>query len=151
MSGSAQRTVHAHWHGGMRAVVEAGHFDIVSDEPLSAGGSDTGPTPTDLFLASIASCFVLALAWAARHADKELPGLQVRVVGTYSGPRFSRIEIEVSSDAPGTVVDDLLPEAERVCYVTNSLRNPPELHVERVVKSAPSPRKAPSADGGRSP
>jgi uncharacterized OsmC-like protein len=111
----------------------------------------TGPTPTDLFLASIASCFVLALAWAARHADKELPGLQVRVVGTYTGPRFSRIEIEVSADAPGTVVDDLLPEAERVCYVTNSLRNPPELHVERVVKSAPSPRKAPSADGGRSP
>ncbi|HSE07494.1 MAG TPA: OsmC family protein [Nocardioidaceae bacterium] len=151
MSGSAQRTVHAHWDEGMRAVVEAGRFDVVSDEPLSAGGSDTGPTPTDLFLASIASCFVLALVWAARRAGHELPGLQVRVVGTYAGPRFSRVEIEVSSDASGAVVDDLLPEAERVCYVTNSLRNPPEVHVERVAMSTPSPRNARSADGGRSP
>lgn len=128
---AAQRTVNARWEGGMRAVVEAGAFSIVSDEPRSAGGDDTGPQPTDLFLASIASCFVLAVAWAARKRGVELADLQVRVVGTYAGPKFSQIDIDVVSEAPAAVLDELLPQAERVCYVTNTLREPPRIRVGR--------------------
>jgi putative redox protein len=127
----------------MRAVVAAGHFDIVSDEPTSAGGDDTGPTPTDLFLASLASCFALALAWAAQRAGTELPGLEVHVTGTYDGPRFSEIELEVGTRASADVVDGLLPEAERVCYVTNSLRHPPRLRF----RTCPTP--PPGTDGER--
>ena len=115
----------------MRAVVEAGEFSVAADEPLSAGGADTGPQPTDLFLASIASCFVLAVAWAARKRGVDLPDLHVRVVGTYDGPKFSHIDIDVASGAPSAVLDDLLPQAERVCYVTNTLREPPRLRIGR--------------------
>ena len=125
------RTVEARWDGGMRAVVRAGEFQVVADEPHSAGGSDTGPQPTDLFLASIASCFALAMAWAAGKRGVELPSLQVRVTGTYDGPRFSRVDVEVLSSAPPPVLDELLPEAERVCYVTNTLREAPQLRVFR--------------------
>jgi len=135
----------------MRAVVEAGRFDVVSDEPASAGGTDTGPTPTDLFLVSIASCFVLALAWAARKAARELPGLRVRVIGTYDGPRFSRIEIEVSCSAPPTVLDEVLPEAKRVCYVTNSLRNPPDLLVRTTSPQHEPTEPTPRQSGRRAP
>jgi uncharacterized OsmC-like protein len=113
----------------MRALVEAGDFEVVADEPRSAGGADTGPQPTDLFLASIASCFVLAVAWAARKRGVELPDLQVRVVGTYDGPRFSHIDIGVVSGAAPAVLEELLPQAERVCYVTNTLRRPPRIRV----------------------
>lgn len=127
MTGSERRTVDARWQGGMRAVVRAGHFDLVVDEPRSAGGEDTGPQPTDMFLASIASCFALAMAFAARRAGLELPRLAVRVSGTYDGPRFSRVDVEVRCAAPDDVVADLLPEAQRVCYVTNTLREAPEL------------------------
>ena len=105
-------------------------FQVVADEPHSAGGSDTGPQPTDLFLASIASCFALAMAWAA-GSGRRLPSLQVRVTGTYDGPRFSRVDVEVLSSAPPPVLDELLPEAERVCYVTNTLREAPQLRVFR--------------------
>jgi uncharacterized OsmC-like protein len=140
MADPARREVDARWDGGMRAVVEAGHFDVVSDEPVSAGGADTGPTPTDLFLASVASCFVLALVWAARKAARELPGLHVRVTGTYDGPRFRRIEIEVSCAAPAAVVEEVLPEAKRVCYVTNTLREPPDVEV-RTIPAQLEPRE----------
>jgi putative redox protein len=126
---AAHRTVNARWEGGLRSVVEAGKFQIVADEPHSVGGSDTGPQPTDLLLASIASCFVLAMAWAARKREVELPDLHVRVVGTYDGPKFSQIDIDVDSEAAPAVLDELLPLAERVCYVTNTLRDPPRLRV----------------------
>lgn len=128
---SAHRTVDARWESGMRAVVRAGAFEVVADEPRSAGGSDTGPQPTDLFLASIASCFALAVAWVADKRGVDLPRLQVRVTGTYDGPRFSSVDIEVRSSVPSPVLDELLPEAERVCYVTNTLRAPPLLRVSR--------------------
>jgi hypothetical protein len=56
----------------MRAVTEAGGFDIVVvDEPQSSGGTNTGPQPTDLQLASITSCFTLAMAYTALHAVRD--------------------------------------------------------------------------------
>lgn len=130
-SSPARRTVSAWWEGGMRAVVTAGRFSVVSDEPPSAGGSDSGPQPTDLFLASVASCYALAVAWAARKRGVVVASLEVRVTGTYEGPRFAELAIEVDSSLPPSTLDALLPEANRVCYVTNTLRVPPRLTIGR--------------------
>jgi putative redox protein len=113
----------------MRAVVVAGPFEIGADEPRTAGGEGSHAQPTDLFLASIASCFTLAMAFVADRRGHDLTGLRVRVTGTYDGPRFSRIAVEVSCSAPEHVVAELLPEAQRVCYVTNTLREPPNLDI----------------------
>jgi hypothetical protein len=48
-------------------------------------------------------------------------------VGTYQGPRFARIEVSITSDTPRAALEELLPDAQRVCYVTNTLRDQPEL------------------------
>ena len=113
----------------MRAVVEAGEFDIVVDEQESAGGANTGPQPTDLLLASVASCLTLALAHVARRRGVELAGLRVRAVGTYDGPKFVRISVTITSTTAAEVVEALIPQAERICYVSNTLRHGPELRV----------------------
>jgi uncharacterized OsmC-like protein len=123
------RTVLARWEGGMRAVVEAGEFDIVVDEPESVGGTNTGPQPTDLLLASVASCLTRALAHVARRRGVELTGLRVQAVGTYDGPKFVRISVTITSTTAAEVVEALIPQAERVCYVSNTLRHCPELRV----------------------
>ena len=123
------RSVHARWDGGMRAVVQAGDFQIVVDEPHSAGGTNTGPQPTDYLLASVASCFTLAMAHVAAKRGLALPGLQVRVLGTYEGLEFAQIEVVVTFDGPLDVVEQLIPYAERVCYVTNTLRRGPQLQI----------------------
>jgi organic hydroperoxide reductase OsmC/OhrA len=110
----------------MRCQVDAGGFALTVDEPLSAGGTDAGPQPTDVLLASVASCFVLAIAWAAGKRGIELPGdLQVTAHGHYAGPRFDAITVEVASSAAD--LDQLVERAKGVCYVTNTLRTPPEL------------------------
>jgi putative redox protein len=121
------RTVEARWIGGLRTVVQAGDHEIIVDEPESAGGTGTGPQPTDLLLASIASCFTLALAWAAKKRDIDLPDLRVRVVGHYEGWRFTRVELVIRSSGPPGALEKLIPDARRVCYVTNTLRQAPEM------------------------
>ncbi len=122
-----ERTVRTRWDGGMRAVTQADSFEIVVDEPESSGGTNTGPQPTDLLLASVSSCFALAMAYAAKKAGIALVGLSVEAVGVYDGPQFSRITVTIMSDSPREALEELLPHAQRVCYVTNTLRRQPEL------------------------
>ena len=126
----AERTVRTRWDGGMRTVTQAGNFEVVVDEPETSGGTDTGPQPTDLLLVSVSSCLALALAFVARKRGVDLLGLDVTAVGRYAGLKFDKISVTISSASPRSVVEDLLPEAKRVCYVSNTLRHQPELAVE---------------------
>lgn len=113
----------------MRAVTEVDGFEIVVDEPETHGGTDTGPQPTDLLLASVASCIALSMAFVARKRGVELQGLDVTVVGTYQGLEFESIAATITSGTPRDELEGLVPEAERVCYVSNTLRRGPELVV----------------------
>ncbi len=123
------RTVSSVWHGGYRCSVQAGRFSLTVDEPESAGGTDTGPQPTELFLASVASCFTLALAHVARKRGVDLGDLQVSATGTYDGPSFAAVDITVHCSPTPPGFDRLLAAAERVCYVSNTLRRGPALQV----------------------
>lgn len=111
-------------------MVDAGGFALTVDEPESVGSTDRGPQPTDLLLASVASCFTLAMAYSAAKRDIALDGLDVHVTGHYDGPRFSRLRIEVRADHPEDAeLAGLIDAAERVCYVTNTLRRAPEIEI----------------------
>lgn len=123
------RLVTAKWAGGFQVDVQAGSFGLRVDEPERVGGTDTGPQPTDLLLSAVASCFVLSLAYAASKRGIAVERIAVAVTGTYEGPRFSSIRIEVDIAAPEDMVDTLITAAERVCYVTNTLKRPPEISV----------------------
>ena len=123
------RLVRAKWLGGFQVDVQAGAFGLRVDEPERVGGANTGPQPTDLLLSGVASCFLLSLAYSAAKRDIVLESIAVDVTGTYDGPRFSAIRIEVDIDAPEDVVATLIAAAERTCYVTNTLKRPPEITV----------------------
>jgi uncharacterized OsmC-like protein len=127
---AAERVVSTRWEGGMRAVSRAGDFELVVDEPKESGGTNTGPQPTDLFLASVSSCYVLALAFVARRRGVELVDLKVTATGRYDGLQFDQIGLAITSASPRAVVVDLLDEALRLCYVSNTLRRQPRLTVE---------------------
>lgn len=126
-----ERTVSSRWDGGLRAVVDAGGFELVVDEPVTVdGGTGKGPQPTEVLLASVASCMTLAVAWSARKRDVALNGLHVEVTGTYDGPQFSDLRVTVTAQSPtGAELDRLVASAERVCYVTRTLRLGPTVTV----------------------
>ena len=127
--GDKNLTVEATWEGGYRCTVASRQFRIRIDEPESAGGGDTGPQPSEVFLASLAGCFTLALFHAAKKRDIVLPDITVRATGTYQGPGFGRIAVEVKSGADRDVIESLIEPAKRVCYVSNTLRNVSDVEV----------------------
>ena len=98
-------TVESTWEGGYRCTVATRQFRIKIDEPESAGGGDTGPQPSEVFLASLAGCFTLALYHEAKKRDIELPDLTVQATGTYEGPGFVHLAVEVKSGAERDVIE----------------------------------------------
>jgi putative redox protein len=123
------RTVGAVWEEGMRCRVTAGRFELVADEPESAGGTDLGPQPTDLLLAALASCFAMAVAYAARKRDIVLADLAVSATGVYDGPGFADLTLEVSSSHDAAELERLVTAAKRLCYFSNTFRNQPDITV----------------------
>ncbi len=125
------RSVSSSWTPGpLRCEVTAGAFTIAVDEPEPVGGTGAAPQPTDLFLASLASCFTLALVYSAEKKSIPLSDVKVDVVGDYAGPRFAALRVIVDVAGPGAEeLATLIEAAERVCYVTNTLRTPVDVDV----------------------
>jgi putative redox protein len=126
--------VTATWEGGTRVRVPVRGFEVRADEPPQYGGDDTAPMPTELFLSSLAACFVLAVRHVARKDGFEPPDLAVRVEGTYDGLRFGTIRVEVRSSEPR--VRDAVARAVTYCYVSNTLREPPDVQYVMAEDSA---------------
>jgi putative redox protein len=122
-------SVEAIWQGGYRCVVSARGHEVQVDEPLGAGGDDTGFQPSEVFLASLASCFTLALYHVAKKRDLSLGDLQVRATGEYEGLKFARLCLEVKTSAPREVVEPLIERAKGVCYVSNTIRAVSDVNV----------------------
>ena len=134
----------AYWEGGYRCRVPVRDFQVVADEPSQYGGTDLGPMPTELFLASLATCFAMAVHHAFGKRDVELPDLSVRVEADYDGLRFGRIRVEVRSSHPPEEIEAVMQRAISYCYVSNTLLKPPEM--EFVVGDGPfTPPQPPPA------
>jgi putative redox protein len=131
---ASSREITASWEGGYRCRIPVRGFEIVADEPLDEGGTDTGPAPTELFLASLASCFTMAVAHAARKRGIELADLTVRTTGHYQGLSFDEIRVEIISSHPREELQRLIERAIPWCYVSNTLNN--EVRLEYVVGEA---------------
>ncbi len=69
------RTGRAHYH---TEILTGGHT-LVADEPESAGGTDTGPTPFNLLLAALGACTTITLRMYADRKEWPLEEIGVRL------------------------------------------------------------------------
>ena len=76
---------------GMVVTLSNGRHEWTADEPLAAGGTDTGPNPYELLLGSLAACTCITIAWYCKH--KKLPLESVST--TYD---FSRVHSKDCED-----------------------------------------------------
>jgi putative redox protein len=56
--------------GDDRFAIDVRGHEIVVDQPVDAGGQDTAPTPTELFVASLAGCVAF---YARRYLNLDPP------------------------------------------------------------------------------
>ena len=102
------------------------------DQPESDGGTDTAPTPTELLVASLASCVAFyARRYLQRH-DLPQQGLIVTAQAE-SGAKPSRVAsitvtLTLPEDRPAEKQQALLAVASH-CTVHNTLRQPSEVLV----------------------
>jgi putative redox protein len=98
---------------GLKQDVLAGTHRIVSDEPRGVGGTDAGPSPYELLLASLGSCTAMTLELYARRKGWPLARVTVRLRHDRihekdctecdrpgNEPFLERIEREVALDGP---------------------------------------------------
>jgi putative redox protein len=131
----------ASWEGGYRCRVPIRGFEVLVDEPTDSGGTDTGPKPTELLLASLGACFAMAVAHAVRKRGRELADVSVRVRGEYEGLRIARITVEAMSSQP-ELVRSVLDRAIRSCYISNTITGDPEIEY-RVLRAPATHRDGP--------
>ena len=115
-----------------RFTIAVGPHTLIVDQPVEAGGEGSAPTPTELFVASLASCVAhYARRYLARH---DLPTEGLEVTASYeigkSPARVSDVQLQlrVSDAVPVERRDALLAVASH-CTVHNSLTHPPSVQV----------------------
>jgi uncharacterized OsmC-like protein len=110
-----------------------GHRFVV-DQPAEVGGGDTAPTPTELFVASLATCVAFYSGrYLTRHGLKRT-GLRVRTAYTMATDRPARVAtIRVAITPPPGLTEKrraaLLAVASH-CTVHNSLQQLPDIGIE---------------------
>jgi uncharacterized OsmC-like protein len=116
---------------GDRFAIDVREHRVIVDQPVSLGGEDTAPTPTELFVAGLVSCVAFyARRYLARHS---LPEEGLEVTGEFSFDSRParvdaiRLQITLPEGVPADRREPLLKVASH-CTVHNTLRQPP--HVE---------------------
>jgi len=69
----------------------------------------------------------MAVYHAFRKRGVDLPDLAVHVQAEYEGLRFGRIRVEVQSSHPKEEIEALMDRIISYCYVSNTLRQPPDM------------------------
>ena len=79
-AGSGPRTVIVTGSAtGFAQDVSVGGHRFAADEPVAAGGTDTGPDPYDLLLAALGTCTSMTVAMYARRKQWPLDAVTVRL------------------------------------------------------------------------
>jgi putative redox protein len=112
--------------GGKRVDVLYKGFTIRTDQPESAGGENSAPSPFDLFLASLGTCagyYVLAFCQSRNLPTDEIT-LTLDAVRDEAAHGIARIEIRIAlpHDFPMDYVDACARAAEH-CAVKSYLKD----------------------------
>ncbi len=120
-----------HESGRRHGALIRGHR-VVFDQPYAAGGEDAGPTPTEMFVVSLAGCVAhYAERFLARH-DVAAAGLRVHATFAMAEHPARVSSIEMTLTVPTGFPDGLRDALHAVvyhCTVHNSIRMEPRIHV----------------------
>jgi uncharacterized OsmC-like protein len=122
--------------GAVKFLAQARGHTLICDQPVENSGADSGMTPPELLLASLATCAGYYAAEYIRTRGLKAPGLEVRVTAEKAlhPARLAAFRIEVK--APELPAEHLagMERAVKHCLVHNTLLEAPR--IEMVIETA---------------
>jgi putative redox protein len=113
MENSEVRTVYVRGSGkALAQQIQIAPHCIISDEPVSAGGTDTGPNPYDLLLGALGACTSMTLSMYAHRKTWPLEDVIVHL-------RHTRIHAVDCADCD--TKETRLDQIERDIHVSGNL------------------------------
>jgi putative redox protein len=114
---------------GLAMHVAVGTHVLTADEPVEAGGSDTGPKPHELLLAAAATCTVMTIRLYAGRKGWDVGRVSVRATGgTVDGTFRIREAVTFGGNLAAAQRMRLLEIAGR-CPVHRTLAKPVDIRV----------------------
>ena len=101
---------------GFRTQITAGQHQLIADEPTEAGGTDEGPSPYELLLASLGACTAMTLKMYVER--KKLPVTDVEVLLTFDRIHIDDCESCVKEERSN---DQKVQHISRLIYVTGDV------------------------------
>jgi uncharacterized OsmC-like protein len=109
-----------------------GRHRIITDQPVSEGGTDAGATPPELLLASLGACAGHYAMEYLRARSLPLTGLEIHVFaekGT-SPARLASFHVEVRLAELDERYQAGMLRAVKACLIHNTLMSAPDVEVE---------------------
>jgi uncharacterized OsmC-like protein len=97
---------------GFAQEIVVGRHRMTADEPVSAGGTDTGPSPYDFLLAALGACTSITVGMYARRKGWPLEGVTVNL---------RHAKIHASDCAECETKEGMLDRIERDIHFAGSL------------------------------
>ena len=123
--------INVDYESGDRLRINVRGHEVVSDQPVEDGGSDAGPTPTELFVASLGACVAFYAERFLRRNALSTDGLKVECTYLWAESPHRVGEIQLVVEAPG-LTDAKRAAFSRVvehCTIHNTLLHPPAVRI----------------------
>ena len=129
--------VKARYLGESKFEVAARGHRVMSDQPIDNGGSDTGMSPPEFLLASLATCAGYYAAQYMKTRGLSGEGLNVRVTAEKAAQpaRLSAFRIAVTAPGINEHHQAGLLRSVKACLVHNTLLGSP--HIDIAVEGGP--------------
>ncbi|MBI0376066.1 OsmC family protein [Streptomyces albiflaviniger] len=127
--------------GGERDETRAAQFEMTSDEPNAALGTNTAPTPAEYVLHALAGCYTVTITAHAALRGIELKGIHLELeadvdmrgflgIDASVRPGLQQIRVAVHLDAPNATreqLKELIALVEKYSTIRDTLVNPVEV------------------------
>jgi putative redox protein len=125
--------------GGSRVNAQIGPHTITTDQPKANGGEDTGPTPFEIFLGSLATCagfYVLGFC-----KMRNIPSAGIRLIQKVERDPETKMARKVVQEIqlPPEFPEQYIPAVKRAaetCLVKKHMDQPPAFEITATIMPA---------------